>query len=468
MINQMTNQACPVSQSLLWQIMQQQYKLEKTEIWEKVPCGITNSLYLARQYTDLIKKVKSQTDKPICVVELGSGISRLAYYLLKLNQDIHYTMVDLRPDFETFIAHHPDWVSVPTSRYNLVEGGCDALYKYLQESNCAADVYYIFITHYVLDSLPTDIWEKVDDAWLPVGIKLSGAKRAFNCADFDKLKLGFYRGEKHQVSDAYKRALESSVEGKSYHYATMPVGGFELLDHLKSVCPNALWLIADKVLMQQSRPDKNFGFRRDHAWSISVNFQAMMHYAESLGCAVEMDCGHQSEIIHVMAVGWGDCAVGLQPMGSLASYFEIIEMLGTASKIQVQHAIGFLRLGGFDPWVLQVLGDSVDADLSESDHRRPLWLDTLRQTMQWTYYHKGDKDLFVLADIFMRTRAYDDAKRVLELCGMRYGQNERLLVLWGQFFFRQGDHDKAKSFWQEAKKLYPASERVKRFVNLVS
>ena len=68
----------------------------------------------------------------------------------------------------------------------------------------------------------------------------------------------------------------------------------------------------------------------------------------------------------------------------------------------------------------------------------------------------------------MRTRAYDDAKGVLELCDMRYGQNERLLVLWGQFFFRQGDHDKAKSFWQEAYKLYPASERVKRFVNLVS
>ena len=467
MINQVLDQACPVSQSNLWDVLKLQYTREKSDIWQKVPCGITNSLYLARQYINLINSLQTKIGKAVHVIELGAGISRLAYYMLKLDQDIHYTMVDLRPDFKEFIAAHPDWGSIPPDRYSVLEGGEEVLFTHVESLQKQKDVFCVFIAHYVLDSLPTDVWEKYDEKWYPIGLKLIGRKQSIAEADFDKLNLKFFRGDEHENSAAYTDARNASAAGCQYNYLTVPVGGFALLDRLKRTCQSALWLIADKVLMEHAGHDDMYGFRRDHAWSVCVNLRALEHYAVAQGCSVMVDSAYQSEVIHVMAVSWGVKLPEFK-LHSLASYFEMVEMLGTASRIQIEHAIGFLRYGGFDPWVLRVVGNSVDADLSLNDHRRDLWLDVLRETLRWSYYHRGDNELLILADFFMRAKAYDDAEQVLQLCDERFGESVQLSILWGQWAFRQGKNDHAKAYWQHAQRLDPRSERVKRFVDLVS
>ena len=464
MLKKTIDSSCPISQSKLWGILKDLYRSEGTDIWNRVPhCG-TNNLFLARRYASQIAAIRKSVQMPIRVIELGAGVSQLSYYLMKLDPDIHAVLFDLRPDFCDFIKAQPQWQGVAPERYDLIEGGCEALYSYLKSED-HNHWYDIFITHYVLDSMPTDVWQRKDDGWSPVGLKLCYPWSAKSKLDIDSLSLNFFESQDGSYDPDYLQARDESAGSNLRKYLTMPVGAIALFENLRHLCKDATWLIADKVL--QGYENENYGFFRDYAWSVNVNIKALTCLARMKGATATIDSEYPCQQIHLCMISWGLSFDVLKHDAMLVDYFHLHGIAKNASVVPIDHALALLRFAGYDPWMLRSMMSNIDAEIQPGDHRYALWIAALLEVADWCYVLFQDSSLLAVADLLMRAKSYSNADEILARHERYYGSSAKFFTLRGNLAYRLGNKDDASKFWRRALKIEPDSEHVARLLELV-
>lgn len=92
-------EACPASESLIWDIHRQAFMHEGAQAWldYRIPYSVTSNIALARQKAQVIRKSFPALDGPIYVLELGAGPGFFAYHFLRAWQELDQAEAHVRP-----------------------------------------------------------------------------------------------------------------------------------------------------------------------------------------------------------------------------------------------------------------------------------------------------------------------------------------------------------------------------------
>ena len=380
----------PSSKSCLWPLIERFYKQEKIGAWDKVPFVITNCVYLAHQYAQMIRDIQAQTNKKVWVFELGAGVCQLAYYILQRCPDIHMVMCDLRDDLHEFLASHPQWSQVDSSHYDAIIGGQDEMFELMAEVSRDQDAYVVLITNYVIDSLPTDIWIKDKGSFVPAQMIVKGIELECTTVDFEGTSLSFLPDKSGTVVVDYISVLKQSEQFYDRDFLCIPVAAFAIFDRLKSVCgTSATWLIADRPVRQEPEQMAQCGFLRSACWHVGIDFFALISYAQAHDAFVSCDRLDDEEI-QVMAISLShDQTVH----GQLADYMRLVQISARVNNLSVTEAVSLLRNYHDDPWLLAKLMPSLLSYIDTSHISHKAWIETINRVVANTYWLPGSMEL---------------------------------------------------------------------------
>ncbi len=169
----------PLSQSALWPDMARHYTEAGPQIWSQIPCMATNNPFLAEQTADLILTCIAElaesgqltSGEPVIILELGAGLGRFGYHVLKRLHDrgadatqLVYVLSDRVPRNLDFWRQQPQLV--PFLRAGLLDfANFDWLEnRPLHLSQRAVTLQpsgnpVFLIANYVLDTLPQDYFK---------------------------------------------------------------------------------------------------------------------------------------------------------------------------------------------------------------------------------------------------------------------------------------------------------------------
>lgn len=308
-----------LSNSILWQRMQEYYAQLGTEVWEEevVPQQITNNTYLSNIYAKLIiaqiqdyilAHGKPTDDTPFYILEIGAGHGRLSFYLLE----------NLRQAFEIF-AWPKNWLKLIMTDISLKsletwkvhhalkpfidEGWLDvAVYNANQDTEIKLEISgqkiktnsinkpLFVICNYIFDTLPQDAFQVIDHRLHEVELVIKNQEQIEKGDLKDYFKDAQYDFVRHSINTNYYRedpalnkilqAYEEECENAAF---LMPVGAIQCIENLKKLTKGPLMLLAsdkgitDKDLFEENDdPDISF----HGSVSMMVNFDALRRYTE--------------------------------------------------------------------------------------------------------------------------------------------------------------------------------------------
>lgn len=326
-----------LSNSVLWQRMQEYYEQLGTEVWEEevVPQQITNNTYLANIYAKLIVAQiqdyilahgEPTDDSPFHVLEIGAGHGRLSFYLIEnLRQAfeifnwpkkwLKFIMTDISlKSLEVWQTHHAlkpfmddGWLDIAV--YNASK---DTQIQLEISGKCikanSIDKPLFVICNYIFDTLAHDAFQVINHRLHEVelviknerALEKGSLKDYFKDAKYDfirhPIKADYYahKPQLNQILQAY----ETECENASF---LIPIGAFQCIENLQRFTKApVMFLVSDKgitdkdLFEEDTDPDISF----HGSVSMMVNFDALKRYTDLFDgkCLIMGDKGSDFQV----------------------------------------------------------------------------------------------------------------------------------------------------------------------------
>ncbi|MFN8611052.1 MAG: SAM-dependent methyltransferase [Vulcanimicrobiota bacterium] len=470
--------ATPVSQSGLWTIQQDYYRRLGVAAWEdKPPFHLTNSQVFTDAYAGLIiaywRDHPPDPDRVFYLLELGSGIGRFAYQLVrdlrrKLSyfeglKDLRFCLVlsDIVADNLEFWRTHPKLEELDAwLDFCVMEPGREDILV-LEKSGRRLDPGgqpLLLLANYVFDSMPHDEFRVT-----PLGLEECLIELHPPVGEIEQVEV---RRSYAPVSQRYAPHVQAVLE----HYRqnvregafTIPVAVLDCLQRLRGLAPLAV-LASDRGFTSLERmtayPIHPFAIHQGGCFSHMVNFHAL-----SLGFPTAL-MTRREVLDGVQTVFLGDFECGPQLRYAFEEGFARANALNHCSetyaafrnKVQLRTLLGFLRLNLCDSNALAAVGKQIPGHLHNHSYGERLeLLQILEESWANDYHFRGAPNLtFWLAHVYDSLRIFDRALWFYEETARRQGQDAMLLVFQAQCLHNMRQLNQARQRYRQALELVP-------------
>jgi len=491
----------PLSQCLLWDIMQDYYESLGINAWKAgIPMFITNSAYFAESYAEIIiaflEDYHAHLDfsEPIYIVELASGTGRFSHLLLKelerklpcfsMFEDvkIRYVMTDFTDQNPNFWAEHPNFKPflekgiLDFAVLNPLEANSMQLRvsgQMLSNENIKNPM--IGISNYFFDSVQQDAF-RVESKVLKEGrITLERQIEGIDPASkvhITQIKTSFNYRELYNTN-YYD---EPRFNGILNHYRhnikngsiLFPVGALNVIKNLQTLANDKLVLISsDKGY---SCPFDMIRFYHhdfaihDGTFSYMVNYDAIGHFFKQSGgrmfnttaknlslqtvCCIQMDAPDcKFERLNYVYREKIDRANNIN---SICSIMPNKSDDNAIAKLTIM--LSQIRLNLADPHIFFAYGQGLVDVVGHALHgQREDLLSLMEQAWSNYYFYPGESNLpFWFSQIYYTLGLYEKSVVCLDKALELFGEHEVLHFLKGQNYEKLQQLEQARNEYQTA------------------
>jgi hypothetical protein len=486
----------PFSRSPYWGILREYYQQEGPKAWnEKIPYYVTSNMNLAYSYAECLvayyldwTRENGASSRPLHIVELGAGSARFSYCLLLALEEVA-TINKLKPscfklilsDFvEENIRH---WLGHKQFEHYFNAGLLDCIQFDVQSSpsmmclhsrkKLTLDDFAIppfFIAHYLLDSLPIDVFQAKGGqahavhVGLGVDKSLDFKKGDIRRLTFEKrslrIKDAYYRNKLH--NDLVKSAADKIQDG----YFEFPITVFKLLDRLGEMAGGQfIFSCMDKGYVDWSRyQGSGFPqvFYHDRTFSFDVNFCVLNEYLQRKE-NYSLWFGTRRQLLK-----WELCNCGVT-MNETPEMDRFIQLrLENGTPMDYSHFYGMANNWNFDlpfealvsllvqscwdPVVFVKMGSQLVRKINSMSYDERGFLFSYLHTIEKNFFHALDSgDIYlVIGRLYHAVGEYEDAISYLERSKTVFGENYAVYFALGRSYFSAGDSASAISMFAAA------------------
>ncbi len=494
-----------LSESMLWQIQLDFYANQGIEAWNNsVPFFVTNSVFIAETYADLIVAFlrdyadNLNPDECVYIVEMASGTGRFGNYLLKeltrkmpqfaatRNLKWKVVMTDFTEKNIAFWESHEKFAP-------YIEAGVVDFAIYMPEDHRELDLRLsgekltrgkvknpvIALANYFFDSIRHDIFwvesKEMSEVLLELRQDLTDKPKdtPVHIRDIRIIKhQKKLLSERYYDNPAWNKVLSHYRHNVKKGEIIFPTGGLQCMENLKHLSERGVVLISsDKsfATMEEMLKVNDHGYAvHDGAFSYMVNYDAMGRWFVNEG-------GHYFHTTGKALAVQTVCCIAVDEQEKTCDYENIRYLY--EERIDRENRINSMNEG--QAWLVKevaIVGPSIDSllsyiRLSHCDpkcfvHVAPRIIDRIEQLtfdqsrdlmelmeeMWRNYYHfAGEINLpFWMAQMYFNLAVYDTALGFFEKTAELFGEHEVLT------FFMARCHQMMDHF-DEAKRLYEKS-----------
>lgn len=427
-----------VSETGLYDQQRSYYDERGVDAWRlgEVPYGVTNSPNLAKTYVDLIEAYlrdlllqgELADGRPLHVVEMGAGLGRLGFYILRelekrvLPARVTYVLTDfsdsnlefwrtqagLQPFFETG--------ALDLGIYDA-EGGGELL---LERAGAALDLSnpVVFLANYLFDTLRQDAFR-------------INCGELYDCLTQARVEEGMLKLDYQYVpvegkaydDPVYHGILEEYCRVLGDTHVLIPIGAFRCLENLIEMTEGRMLLLAgDKgssTLSEWSRLGPHQPVMHGAGFSFHTNFHALGLLTESRGGAA-LHSEVRDTLLCISAFYFGSAE---RPHLSHA-FEELVEGFAPIDFIQLKSSLAQelehqslrlcldqLRLSRWDPDLLYELREHLNRGVGHASQLQKREVHrALSRVWARNYLVTGGRDMaFEIGRILAHMELYDQA-----------------------------------------------------------
>lgn len=393
------NVTVPLSKGRWWNQQQQYYVHQGIKAWQKkIPYYATNNIHIANSYAKIILSFINEVEKepvtPLYIVEMGAGPGVFSLYLLRILQEqlktfgkkqhLVYVMTDMVEEnvrfwendihFKTFI----DAGLLDTAVFNVVVDDVIELRYEKKSLGTGVQNPVVFISNYVFDSLPQDIFKITQgkpEAYMinpDAALTIRSHEFGVNIDEIPNVsrqfvQFPFYEDEK--MDEILKDHIHNYPDG----YCVFPVGALEVIKRISAIASNKfLLLVTDKAFsglhlkhFVHVSPDIVF---HDQCFSIMVNLHAISCYFELAGGSYFHQSTSQGIVSAAFSMGYS--LNELRCTNETLKYH--FDQFGPGNMLQLFHVfranhnywslsdiVSYLNLTYWDPFVFNICSQAI-------------------------------------------------------------------------------------------------------------
>ena len=506
------------SKSLLWKLQRKFFEQQGIEAWRQgaVPHYITSNPHIASAYAHVVlgflrdchatlghqdsAVAAIDPNRPIYILELGSGSGRFAYNFLKkfhaayaqssLNQhSIKYILTDFTEENLNYWKTHS--VLQPYLEKDMLDFACfdaerDQAITLSQsgetlEPNGLSNP-MIVIANYVLDTIPQDLFliENGQISESLVTLASSQAEPDLNDPGIlSQLEVSYTQQaiEGHFYDDAgFNQLLKDYQHTLTDTYLLFPHVALRCLKHLRRLCGDRLLLLSgdkgfsrEEDLLFQAEP----GIVMHGSFSLMVNYHAIGQYVQHEG-GKYLTTAHRHNSLNICAAVFGKHPQNYPETG-LAFDFAIVQNnpddFFTLRQVHADHydalsieqILAYLRLSGWDGAVFMDCFSAITAKLENLPSFMQEELLWAAQNIWANYYPIGEqRDLpFYLGLLLYNMEYFPEALEYLEHSRQIYGDDPNTLYNMGLCYYRLRQLDRAMDLMEQTLKQNSEFEAAK-------
>jgi tetratricopeptide (TPR) repeat protein len=506
------------SESLLWQLQRKYFEQQGIEAWRQgaVPHYITSNPHIANAYAQVVLGFLRDCyatsdhkdagvavidpDRPIYILELGSGSGRFAYHFMKKfhaayaqsslgNNSVKYILTDFTEQNLNYWQGHRSLQ--PYLEKGLLDLACfdaenDRSITLSQsgqtlEPDCSSNP-MIVIANYVLDTIPQDLFLIENGKITESLVTLASPRREPDLNDAEILSElevsytqraidgGFYD------DPGFAELLKEYQQTLTDTYLLFPHVALRCLNHLRRLCDDRLLLLSgdkgfsrEEDLLFRAEP----GIVMHGSFSLMVNYHAIGQYVQQQG-GKYLTTPYLHNSLNICAAVFGTHP-DHYPETSLAFDFAIVQnnpddffslrqiLADHYDALSIEQILAYLRLSGWDGAVFMDCFSAITAkleNLPSSMQEELLWA---ARNIWENYYPIGEqRDLPFYLGILLYTMEYfPEALEYLEQSRQIYGDDPNTLYNMGLCYYRLRQLDRAMECVTQALKQNPEYEAAK-------
>jgi len=499
------------SQSLLWQYQRDYFKQQGINAWAgQVPFYITSNPFIGHAYAEIIinylqdlsAKNALAFDKPIIVLELGTGSGRFSYYCMKhlfeLQENlglqhlkIQYVMSDFTDNNQQFWLSHealqPYFQNgkLDTAIFNLEEDQSIKLTQsgFLLTANSLENP-LIVIGNYIFDTICHDAFRVEDYKLSELHTHLetdSSNLQNEQPKALDKIKTTFQpkpvNADNYYDDPVYNSILKSYEKQFQNTSFLFPLGGLNALKTLASWSNQRLLVIStDKSYSTTEelnhRYDPSVTFHG--SFSMMVNFHAMGEFfKKSQGDAFQQSLRRITKTsAFVMGASFKELPQTHRALQnylegfSPGDFFNLHEHVKkTAKEADLKVLVSHLYLSHWDPHIYNYMADRISKEIGDTGTD-----DIVRQSLKAgmpkilanIYWMPGaHNSFFDIASLFHAIKDYNQALECYHKAVKHFGGSLAIYHNMALCYYFQGDEKQALDYFKKAI-AYDANSTVTR------
>ena len=504
-----------ISESRLWSIQEDYYGQLGTKAFEHAtPFFVTNSVTTAECYADLMISFlrdysnQLEPEEPIYIVEMGSGLGRFGFYLVKeLNRKKDYfeelKFLDLRVVLTDMAELNVDfWGSHPALAPHVEAGRLDFAVFCPEEDRevhlrVSGEVLKsgdgrrnptLTIGNYFIDSIRYDQFKVLNGKFEICEIGLNKKSNKFsnpNRVDIrDVVWKKTYREVEANAAYENREWCDIIEEYREYDGVfTFPSAGLRCLENLLALSSeNLLAVFLDKGF---SGPSHLLHYN-DHpltvhggSFSVCVNFDVFRRYFLNKGGkalvthhnhldSLQMFCGlhlkaDPSATLPGMTYNFHEKVDLHNPINSVERQHYVFKPDDPSEPLPLPSILGWVKLNRYDPKSVAMIGEMLQPRVASLRHGQKLELIQLLERSWENYYHfSGEVNLpFWQALLYTALNNFERAIYFLDKVHELHGEDPVLVFMKGCCFEDLGQPDRARESYERALELDPNMKEAK-------
>jgi tetratricopeptide (TPR) repeat protein len=489
----------PFSRSPYWNLLRKYYQNQSLQAWNsKVPYHVTSNMNAAYSYAELLVAyyqdwVQSygQPNKPLLIFELGAGSGRFSYDLLLALEDVA-TINRLDPAcFKLIMSDFVEgnvraWLDHPQLQPYFEKGVLDCMiFDVLSDpamlclhsrQTLSLEDYAMapfFLAHYLLDSLPIDVFRVKEGSLYAAHVGLDVDKSStYPKGDIRRItlekRLLKVNGQYYKSNDS-NAMLAAAVDGIKNGYFSFPVAAFKLLDKLHEVTQGKyIFACLDKGFVNWACfRDSGFPtvFYHDNAFSFDFNYCLLMEYLKRrknhqlwitndrqilkwkvISCGVEMDNSPHIDRFAQIAM----------EKNSLIDYAYLYsQVVEEDFDWPFSSLLSLLSLSNWDPVLFVSATPSLVSQMGDASFDERTFLFSYFSTVEKNYFQASDSgDVYLaIGRLYHAADLYDDAIVYFEKSLKTFGEGYAVYYALGKSYFSSGDSSTAMAMFANAQKF---------------
>ncbi len=506
------------SESLLWQLQREYFEQQGIEAWRQgiVPHYITSNPHIANAYAQVVlgflrdcyaasgqqgsEVAAIDPDRPIYIIELGSGSGRFAYHFLKkfhhayaqssLNQHlVKYVLTDFTEENLNYWKTHPSLQSYLEK--GLLDFACfDAENDQSitlshsgekLEPDCLSNP-MIVVANYVLDTIPQDLFLIENGQIFESLVTLASPQAEPNLNDpeiLPQLEVSYTQepiNGNFYDTDGFNELLKDYQQTLTDTYLLFPHVALRCLNRLRRLCGDRLLLLSgdkgfsrEEDLLFRGEP----GIALHGSFSLMVNYHAIGQYVQQQG-GQYLTTPHRHNSLNICAAVFGEHPQNYPETGLAFNsaivqnnpddFFALRQVLAEHyDTLSIEQVLAYLRLSGWDGAVFLDCFSAIMAkveNLASSMQEELLWA---VQNIWENYYPIGEqRDLpFYLGMLLYNMEYFPEALEYLEHSRQIYGDDPNTLYNMGMCHYRLRQLDQAMDCMNQTLKKNPEFDAAK-------
>lgn len=500
----------PFSRSPCWELLRKYYQKEGPKAWDqKIPYHVTSNMNVAYAYAELLvayyldwTRENGASSRPLHILELGTGSGRFSYYLLIALEEVA-SINKLDPkSFKLIMSDFVEdniksWLGDKQFAPYFKKGMLDCMQFDAQTEPSMMCLYSrgrlmledfsippFVLGHYVLDSLPIDVFRVKKGSLYAVHVGLSTIKKSDYKKDdirriqFDKkllrVKDKYYKNEFH--NELLTTAAQEIEEG----YFDFPVAAFRMFDALNAATNGQfVFSCMDKGYVSWGcYKDGTFPpiFYHDNTFSFDVNFCMLAEY---------LNKKEKHQLWHIttrQVIKWALCGFGVElkdpqeikrfiqirlEQNSPSDYIYFYQMACDEKfDLLFSALLSMLAQSNWDPMLFAQMGSALVKNISDATLDERNFLFSHLETLERNFFNAVDSGdiYFVIGKLYNELGLYDEAVDYFERSIKVFGESYRVYFALGKSYFSAGDSAKAFSMFSQAQK-YKVTKQLKSWLD---